>query len=119
VWTVDSAAATSAAFFGIGLGWNFSYVAATAEVTERTDLGERGKVLGFIDLLSSLCGATLASLGGIVLVTVGLTGFGVAGLALAATPAFWILCAVPQFSDLPPSAATTDGVRACSRQLAH
>jgi MFS family permease len=30
VWTVESAAATSAALFGVGSGWNFSYVAATA-----------------------------------------------------------------------------------------
>ena len=36
VWTVESVAATSVALFGIGLGWNFSYVAATAELTERT-----------------------------------------------------------------------------------
>jgi hypothetical protein len=36
-WTVESAA-TSAALFGIDLGWNFSYVAATVELTERTNL---------------------------------------------------------------------------------
>ena len=113
VWTVESAAATSAALFGIGLGWNFSYVAATAELSERTELAERGTLLGFTDLLSSLCGAVLASLGGVVLAMVGLTGLGVAGLALAAAPAFWILRALPKVSDLPPSTATTDDVGDC------
>ena len=98
VWTVESAAATSAALFGIGLGWNFSYVAATAELTERTQAAERGKLLGFTDLLSSLCGAVLASLGGIVLATVGLTWFGVAGLTLAAAPVLWILRAMSKVS---------------------
>ena len=101
VWTVESASATAAALFGIGLGWNFSYVAATAELSERTELAERGKLLGFTDLLSSLWGAALASLGGIVLATVGLTGLGVAGLALAAAPAFWILSTVLKVSDSP------------------
>lgn len=47
VWTVESIAATSLALFGIGLGWNFSYVAATAELADRTVPVERGKILGF------------------------------------------------------------------------
>jgi len=104
VWTVESAAATSVALFGIGLGWNFSYIAATAELTERTQQAERGKLLGFNDLLSSLCGAVLASLGGVVLAMVGLTWFGIAGLTLAAAPALWLLRAVPRVSALPVSA---------------
>jgi MFS family permease len=91
VWTVETIAATSVALFGVGLGWNFSYVAATAELTERTTSSERGKILGFADLLSNLLGAAMASLGVIVLATVGLAGFGVAGLALAVAPAFWLL----------------------------
>jgi MFS family permease len=92
VWAVESVAATSVALFGIGLGWNFSYVAATAELAERTKPAERGRVLGFAELLSGLLGAALASLGGLALVTVGLVGLGVAGLTLAAAPAVWILC---------------------------
>jgi hypothetical protein len=91
VWTVESIAATSVALFGIGLGWNFSYVAATAESTERTVSAERGEILGFTDLLSGLLGASLALLGGVGLVTTGLVGLGVAGLALAVAPAYWIL----------------------------
>jgi MFS family permease len=90
-WTVESIAATSAALFGIGLGWNFSYVAATAELSEGTVSAERGKILGFADLLSGLLGASLASLGGLTLATTGLVGLCVAGLALVVVPAYWIL----------------------------
>jgi hypothetical protein len=35
VWTVHSVVLTSLALFGIGLGWNFSFVAATAEAAEQ------------------------------------------------------------------------------------
>jgi MFS family permease len=90
-WTVESIAATSVALFGIGLGWNFSYVAATAELSGRTVPAERGKILGFADLLSGLLGAGLASLGGLVLATTGLVGLSIAGLALVVAPAYWIL----------------------------
>jgi MFS family permease len=91
VWTVDSVALTSLALFGIGLGWNFSFVAATAELVDLTSPVERGKILGFNDLLSGLLGATLALLGGVVLSAVGLVGLGVAGLVLTVVPVFLIL----------------------------
>ena len=39
--------------FGLGLGWNLSFVAATAELADRAAPAERGKLLGFNDLLSS------------------------------------------------------------------
>jgi MFS family permease len=91
VWTVDSVALTSLALFGIGLGWNFSFVAATAELVDLTSPVERGKILGFNDLLSGLLGATLALLGGVVLSAVGLVGLGVAGLVLTVVPVLLIL----------------------------
>jgi MFS family permease len=91
VWSVESVVATAAALFGIGLGWNFSYVAATAELADMSAPVERGKILGFTDLCSGLAGATLALLGGVVLATVGLVGLGVAGLVIAVAPTFWIL----------------------------
>lgn len=94
VWSVESVVATAAALFGIGLGWNFSYVAATAELADMSAPVERGKILGFTDLCSGLAGATLALLGGVVLATVGLVGLGVAGLVIAVAPTFWILRAV-------------------------
>lgn len=91
VWAVESVVATSLALFGIGLGWNFSYVAATAELSDRTVPVERGKILGFTDLLAGLLSAVLVSLGGLTLATVGLAGLGVAGLALTVAPTLWIL----------------------------
>ena len=63
VAAVESVAATAAALFGIGLVWNFSYVAATVELADRTFPVERGNVLGFTDLCSGLLGAILALLG--------------------------------------------------------
>jgi MFS family permease len=90
VWAVESVAATGAALFGIGLGWNFSYVAATAELADRTVPVERGKILGFTDLCSGLLGAALALLGGLILSVVGLVGLGVVGLAVAVAPTVWI-----------------------------
>lgn len=56
VW-VDSVPAIAAALFGLGLGWNVSYVAFTAELAERTKPWERGRLLGFNDLLSGATGA--------------------------------------------------------------
>lgn len=91
VWVVESITATSLALFGIGLGWNFSYVAATAELADRTVPVERGKILGFTDLLAGLLSAVLVSLGGLTLTAVGLAGLGVAGLALTMAPTLWIL----------------------------
>jgi MFS family permease len=91
VWAAESIAATSLALFGIGLGWNFSYVAATAELADRTVAIERGKILGFTDLLAGLLSAVLVSLGGLALAAVGLAGLGVAGLALTVAPSLWVL----------------------------
>src|SRR5215207_6921594 len=79
VW-VQSVPATAVALFGLGLGWNASFVAATAELADCTTPWERGKLLGFNDLLSGLTGATLALLGGLAL-----TALGVAALAIAGT----------------------------------
>src|SRR5215203_139668 len=91
VWAVESVVATAVALFGIGLGWNFSYVAATAELADKAIPVERGKILGFGDLLVGLLSAALATLGGLALATVGLVWLGVAGLTIAVVPAFWIL----------------------------
>jgi MFS family permease len=99
VWAVESVAATAAALFGIGLGWNFSYVAATAELADRTAPVERGKILGLTDLCSGLLGAALALLGGLILSAVGLVGLGVVGLAVAVAPAVWILQTVSKHSE--------------------
>jgi MFS family permease len=96
VWTVDSVALTALALFGIGLGWDLSFVAATAEPVDLTSPVERGKILGFNDLLSGLLGATLALLGGVVLAAIGIVGLGVAGLVLSTIPILLILRLSPK-----------------------
>jgi MFS family permease len=83
--------ATAAALFGLGLGWNISFVAATAELTERAASWERGRLLGFNDLLSGATGAALTLLGGFALTTIGVAGFAIGAMALVAAPALWIL----------------------------
>jgi MFS family permease len=77
--------------FGLGLGWNVSFVAATAQMADRTSASERGKLLGLSDLMAGLLAASLALLGGYAL-----DALGVAALALGATvivvlPIAWIL----------------------------
>ena len=63
--------ATALALFGLGLGWNLSFVAATAQLADCTMPWERGKLLGFNDLLSGMTGASLALLGGYALTVIG------------------------------------------------
>jgi MFS family permease len=90
VW-IDSVPAMSIALFGLGLGWNFSFVAATAELADRTRPAERGKLLGFNDLLSGATGAALALMGGLALSEIGVAALAIGGAVLVATPALWIL----------------------------
>jgi MFS family permease len=88
---VTGVPATAVALFGLGLGWNLSFVAATAQLADRTAPHERGKLLGFNDLLSGLTGAGLALLGGYALTALGVTALALGGMALVAGPAAWIL----------------------------
>jgi predicted MFS family arabinose efflux permease len=88
---VEGVFVTAIALFVLGVGWNLSFVAATAELADRSEAWERGKLLGFNDLLSAATGASLALLGGLAL-----TGFGIAALSLGATalvvaPALWLM----------------------------
>jgi predicted MFS family arabinose efflux permease len=87
---VMSVPATAVALFALGVGWNFSFVAATAELADCTEPWERGKLLGFNDLLSGLTGAALALIGGAALTTLGVTALAVGGAALVLAPAIWI-----------------------------
>jgi MFS family permease len=90
VW-IESVPAMSISLFGLGLGWNFSFVAATAELADRTRPAERGKLLGFNDLLSGGTGAALALMGGLALSEIGVAALAIGGAVLLATPAVWIL----------------------------
>jgi MFS family permease len=88
---IESVVATAAILFGLGLGWNLSFVAATAELADRSAASERGKLLGFNDFLSSMTGATLALLGGAALSTLGVAALAIGALLLVTAPALWIL----------------------------
>jgi MFS family permease len=76
--------------FALGLGWSFSFVAATAQLADCTEPAERGRLLGFNDLLSGLTGAGLSLLGGFALNAIGVAALAVGGLLLVLAPAGWI-----------------------------
>jgi len=91
------------ALFGLGLGWNLSYVAATTELVSLAAPSERGRLVGFSDLCSSFTAAGLALGGGLVYSAQGAFTLGAAAAALAALPAAWLLLR-PPLATLPPSA---------------
>jgi len=72
--------ATAVLLLGLGIGWNISFVAATAQMADQTSPAERGRLLGFNDQLAAFFGAGLALLGGYAL-----DAIGVAALAIGAT----------------------------------
>lgn len=77
---VTSVFATAVLLLGLGIGWNISFVAATAQLADRTSPAERGKLLGLNDQLAAFFAAGLALLGGYAL-----DAIGVAALAIGAT----------------------------------
>jgi MFS family permease len=87
----ESIAASSLCLFGLGIGWNVSYVAAVAELSHIASPAERGKLLGFTDLVCGFTGAVLALLGGVVYSGLGVVVLAIGASALAALPAAWIL----------------------------
>jgi MFS family permease len=87
----ESVPATAALLFGLGVGWNLSFVAATAQMVDATAPAERGRLLGFNDLLSALLGAALALLGGYALDSIGVAALAVGATAIAAAPILWLL----------------------------
>ena len=88
---VSSVPATAVVLFGLGIGWNLSFVAATAQLADCAAPWERGKLLGFNDLLAGMTGAGLALLGGLALTTIGVAALAIGGAALVVVPAIWIL----------------------------
>ncbi len=63
VW-FDGIPGMAVSLFGLGLGWSLSYIAATTELVSLAAPSERGRLVGFSDLLSSSIGAALALGGG-------------------------------------------------------
>jgi MFS family permease len=87
---IESVPATALALFGLGLGWNLSFVAATAQLADCSFPWERGKLLGFNDLLSGMTGAALALLGGYALTAIGVAALAIGATVLVVVPAVWI-----------------------------
>jgi MFS family permease len=87
---VTSVWATAVLLLGLGLGWNFSFVAATAQLADRTSPAERGKLLGFNDLLGALFGASLALLGGYALDVIGVGALAIGATVIVLTPVLLI-----------------------------
>jgi MFS family permease len=92
---VRSVPAMAFALFVLGLGWNLSFVAATAVLADCAEAAERGKLLGFNDLLAGVTGAALALLGGLALTALGVAALAIGCAALVAAPALWIIRSGP------------------------
>jgi MFS family permease len=83
---VESVVATAVLLFGLGVGWNVSFVAATAQLVDAAAPAERGKILGFNDQLSALLGAALALLGGYALYSIGVAALAIGATVIVAAP---------------------------------
>jgi len=92
IW-LESVPGIALALFGVGLGWIFSFVAASAELVDRTRPFERGKLIGSNDLGASLLAAALALLGGFLLSKFGPSALAIMSAIVAIIPALWILSA--------------------------
>ncbi len=101
---VEGVIATAILLFGLGVGWNVSFVAATAQLADRTTASERGKLLGFNDLLSGLFGAALALLGGYALDSIGVAALAIGATVIVAAPIVWLL---PGWGRVSPPAPTS------------
>jgi MFS family permease len=88
---ISSVAATALLLFGLGIGWNISYVAASAQLADLTHPSERGRLFGFNDFAAALFAAALALLGGLTLETLGVATMAVGAAILVTAPAPWLL----------------------------
>jgi MFS family permease len=98
---LESVVATAILLFGLGVGWNVSFVAATAQMVDRTSPAERGKLLGFNDLLSALLGAALALAGGFALDSIGVAALAIGATVIVAAPIVWLLPRVGRPAPMP------------------
>ena len=87
---IESVVATALLLFGLGVGWNLSFVAATAQLVDATAPSERGRILGFNDLVSALFGAALALLGGYALDSIGVAALALGAAVIVAAPVLWL-----------------------------
>ena len=101
VWW-EAVVPTAILLFGLGLGWNFSFVAATTALADCAAPHERGKLLGFNDLLAGFTGAAFVLLGGYVLDEVGVNALALGASLVALVPiAFIFLLGRARSAPLP------------------
>jgi MFS family permease len=91
-WT-DAISGMSLSLFLLGLGWNVSYVAASAELVTHARPVERGRLVGFTDLAAGLTGAALALLGGAAYSEWGVVAVSVGATIAVVAPALVLLVA--------------------------
>jgi len=87
----DSVLPIGLLLFGLGLGWNVSFVAATTQLADLAAPAERGSLLGFSDLLAAAAGATLVLAGGFVLENFGLTALALGAALVALAPIAFVI----------------------------
>jgi MFS family permease len=88
-WVVQIAG-MSLSLFLLGLGWNISYVAASAELVTHARPVERQGLVGFTDMVGGLTAAALALLGGLAYTEWGVVAIAVGATIAVIAPALWI-----------------------------
>ncbi|MFN2468142.1 MAG: MFS transporter [Gaiellaceae bacterium] len=101
---VESVVGTGVALGGLGLGWCFSYVAATAELVDAAAPAERGRLVGFGDLASGFSGAALCLAGGVAYDGGGAATIAVGGAAAVTLPALWLAVTTRRPAEAPKPA---------------
>ena len=79
------------ALFALGLGWNVSFVAATTQLADLAAPWERGRLLGFNDLVAGMTGVVFVLLGGSVLDEYGVTALAFGASVAALLPVVILL----------------------------
>ncbi|CAM3768026.1 MFS transporter [Aeromicrobium ponti] len=79
----DSVLVLTIALILLGIGWNFGLICGTAILVDSTDLSNRAKTQGTIDVMVALSGATGGVLSGMVVANSSYAGLSIAGGILA------------------------------------
>jgi MFS family permease len=86
----EGVAMTGVLLFGLGLGWNVAFVAATAHLADLAEPHERGKLLGFNDLLAGLTATAFVLLGGFALDSSGVAALSLGAAVVALAPVAFV-----------------------------
>jgi MFS family permease len=91
--TIETVHLAGLALFGVGLGWSLSFVAATSELSDRAEPGDRATLIGFGDMLGGGTGALSVVAGGLALDAFGVAALGIGGAMLPLTVALVVVLA--------------------------